>query len=251
MTDPTLFETLALALLFALAAAIHGAFGIGFPMITTSVMSIFIGIQNAIILTLWPALGVNLLLVFNGLPVGQIIKRYWLLALVALMGSLIGVYLLFMIPQTFLQLFLSLLILYYVYTQFRGYTLRLSADNMALAIGFGLLAGVVGGATNTMAPILLIYLFSVTEDKNEMAQGTNLCFLLGKVAQAVVIYRQPVAETLNNVLLIGLIVITIGAMYGGIFIRQKVPTQLFRKLILWVLLILAIFLLVTSLTKVF
>ncbi|MCB0163308.1 MAG: sulfite exporter TauE/SafE family protein [Anaerolineae bacterium] len=251
MTDPTLFEIVALTLLFALAAVIHGAFGIGFPMITTSVMSIFIGIQNAIILTLWPALCVNLLLVFNGLPVGQIIKRYWLLALVALIGSLVGVYLLFMIPQTFLQLFLSLTILYYVYTQFRGYTLRLSSDNMALAIGFGLLAGIVGGATNTMAPILLIYLFSVTEDKNEMAQGTNLCFLLGKVAQAVVIYRQPVAATLNNGLLVGLIVITIGAMYGGVFIRRKVPTQLFRKLILLILFILAVFLLFTSLTKLF
>ncbi|HRV95515.1 MAG TPA: TSUP family transporter, partial [Anaerolineae bacterium] len=111
MTDATFLEILALVLLFALAAVIHGAFGIGFPMITTSVMSIFIGIQNAIILTLWPALCINLLLVFSGRPVGQIIKRYWLLALVALIGSFVGVYLLFIIPQTFLQLCLSLTIL--------------------------------------------------------------------------------------------------------------------------------------------
>lgn len=251
MTDATFLEILALVLLFALAAVIHGAFGIGFPMITTSVMSIFIGIQNAIILTLWPALCINLLLVFSGRPVGQIIKRYWLLALVALIGSFVGVYLLFIIPQTFLQLCLSLTILFYVYTQFRGHTLRLSADNVGWAIGFGLLAGVIGGATNTMAPILLIYLFSVTEDKNEIAQGTNLCFLLGKVAQAVVIYSQPVAETLDNRLFVGLMVISIAAMYGGVFIRQRVPTQLFRKLILVILLMLAVFLLVTSLTKMF
>lgn len=251
MIDATSLEMLALVLLFAVAAVIHGAFGIGFPMITTSVMSIFIGIQNAIILTLWPALSINLLLVFNGQPVGQIIKRYWLLALVALMGSFVGVYLLFIIPPAVIQLCLSLTILYYVYTQLRGQTLRLAADNVGWAIGFGLLAGVIGGATNTMAPILLIYLFSVTEDKNEIAQGTNLCFLLGKVAQAMVIYSHPVAETFNNRLVVGLIVITIAAMYGGVFIRQKVPTQLFRKMILLILLILAVLLLVRSLTEIF
>ncbi|MCB0172484.1 MAG: hypothetical protein KDJ97_18205, partial [Anaerolineae bacterium] len=70
-------------------------------------------------------------------------------------------------------------------------------------------------------------------------------------AQAVVIYSQPVAETLDNRLFVGLMVISIAAMYGGVFIRQKVPTQLFRKLILVILLMLAVFLLVTSLTKMF
>ncbi|MCB0193810.1 MAG: sulfite exporter TauE/SafE family protein [Anaerolineae bacterium] len=251
MADATLLDVLALVLLFVLAAVIHGAFGIGFPMITTSVMSIFIGIQNAIALTLWPALFVNLLLMFSGIPVWQIIKRYWLVAVMALIGSFVGVYLLFVISQAVLQLFLSLSILYYVYTQFRGQSFTLSSNNVFWAIGFGLLAGIVGGATNAMAPILLIYLFSVTQDKNELAQGANLCFFLGKVAQVVVIYSQPVAATLDNRLLIGLMVITIAALYGGVFIRQKLPTQLFRKLILLILLILAIFLLITSLSKLF
>ncbi|MCB0208776.1 MAG: sulfite exporter TauE/SafE family protein [Anaerolineae bacterium] len=248
MTDATFFEMLALVLLFVLAAVIHGAFGIGFPMITTSVMSIFIGIQAAIALTLWPALFVNLLLMFSGVPVWQIIKRYWLLALVALIGSFVGVYLLFVISQAVLQLFLSLSILYYVYTQFRGQSFSLSSNNIYWAIGFGLLAGIVGGSTNTMAPILLIYLFSVTQDKNELAQGTNLCFFLGKVAQAIVIYSRPVATTLDIRLLVGLVIVTIAAMYGGVFIRKQLPTQLFRKLILFILLILAVFLLITSLS---
>lgn len=246
MTESSLFEMLAFAVLFIVAALIHGAFGVGFPMITTSVLSIFIGIQDAIILTLWPALCLNLLVLFSGVPVWQIIKRYWLLALVALVGSLFGVYLLFIIPQAIVQLVLSITIFYYVYTQFRGHSFRLSTNIVSWTIVFGLLAGIIGGATNAMAPILLIYFFSVTQDKNEMAQGNNLCFLLGKVAQAVVIYSQPVVETPDNNFVIGLIVITVVALYGGIFIRQQLPTQLFRKLILLILLILAAFLLSTS-----
>lgn len=238
MPDFSIIQRLLITLLFAVTAVVHGTFGIGFPMLPTAGMSLFINMQEAVILTVWPNLFINSMVLFSGGSVQKVMGRYWPLAGAALVGSGLGAYLLFVIAQATLQLLLAGAIFVYVYFGFRGYQLRLAGDNRRLAVGFGFLAGGVGGATNAMAPILMIYLFSVTEDKTELAQAANLCFLLGKIAQIVIIYRQPTATIPDFTFLLVLVIVTIGAILGGIRLRHRVPTPLFRKLILSLLLFL-------------
>ncbi len=238
MPDFSIIQRLLIALLFGATAVIHGAFGIGFPMLPTAGMSLFITMQEAVILTVWPNLLINGLVLWSGDRPGRIVARYWPLAGAALVGSSLGAYLLFIVSQATLQLLLAGAIFVYVYTSFRGYQFRLAGDNRWLAVAFGLLAGIIGGATNAMAPILLIYLFSVTEDKTELAQAANLCFLLGKIAQIIVIYRQPGASLPNLPFLLILTSITIGTLVAGIRLRRTIPTLWFRKFILGLLLLL-------------
>jgi uncharacterized membrane protein YfcA len=162
-----------------------------------------------------------------------------------------GAYLLFVVSQAALQLVLAAAIFIYVYAGFRGYNFRVSSDNRLLAIAFGLLAGVIGGSTNAMAPILLIYLISVTHNKNELAQAANLCFLLGKMAQIAVIYRLPTA-TPPNAGLLGLItLVSVTALFVGIYVRTKIPAAVFRRMILLILLLLGMMLAVKAVPELF
>ncbi len=242
MTDFTTPQLFVISAVFTVAAIIHGAFGIGFPMLPTAVMSLTITIQDAVMLTVWPNLLINVFVLFTGGPVGRIVTRYWLLAVSALVGSAMGAYLLFVVSQAALQLVLAGAIFIYVYAGFRGYTIHVPPDNRWLAVAFGLVAGTIGGSTNAMAPVLLIYLFSVTTNKHELAQAANLCFLLGKIAQIAVLYRLPQATPPAALLLALLLVITAGGMMIGVVIRRKIPTALFRQAILLILLLLGVML---------
>jgi len=240
MFDFLTLQIIIISIVFSITAIIHGAFGIGFPMLPTAILSQYLNMQEVIILTLWPSLCINVLIVYTGGPLKQIVKRYWLLATTALIGSGVGTYLLFVVAQATVQLILALAIFIYVYIGFRGYKIDISPDNNWLMIAFGFVAGVIGGATNAMAPILMIYLFSVTDNRNELAQATNLCFLLGKIIQTIIIYRIPTTTTPDFELLAFLLIITIGALFIGVSLRHRIPVAQFRTMILIILLILGI-----------
>ena len=56
------FEALIfIAVVFLLAAFIHGSIGFGFPMVATPLLALFTDIQTGIVLTLIPTLLVNLI----------------------------------------------------------------------------------------------------------------------------------------------------------------------------------------------
>lgn len=242
MTDLSTVQIFLIAFIFAIAAIIHGAFGIGFAILPTAVMSFFMPMPEAVNITLWPNLLIIIFVVFTGGPVGRIVQRYWLLAVSALVGSALGAYLLFVVSQAALQLALALAIFITVYADFRGYNIHVPPDNRWLAVAFGLVAGAVGGSTNAMAPILLIYLFAVTRNKNELAQAANFCFLLGKIAQMFVIYRQPNITQPDLTLLALVSGVTVIGMFAGAGIRRKIPTETFRRIILLILLLLGVML---------
>lgn len=51
----------------------------------------------------------------------------------------------------------------------------------------GFIAGVVGGATNAMSSVLLMYLLSMTDDKDTIIKVGNLCYFVNKIVQAIVL----------------------------------------------------------------
>lgn len=45
---------------------------------------------------------------------------------------------------------------------------------------FGFIAGIIGGLTNVMALVLIIYSLESKHSRKEVIQSSNLCFLFGK-----------------------------------------------------------------------
>lgn len=99
----------------------------------------------------------------------------------------------------------------------------------------------VSGATNAMSPILLIYLFSKTDDKNTIAKASNLCYLLGKVVQVVMLWGQYVAFDQRQYTLLGLLtVISMLGLFGGMWLREYISGTVFKLMIYLILLVLAL-----------
>ena len=224
---------------FAPAAVLHGMVGIGFPLITTAALALFMPMPQAVALTLLPTLLLNLtsLLPLHSLP--AVIRRYALLALASVVGSLLGVYLLLILPAAWLQLALALATGFYVLHSLRR-DLPAPPRGLPATLLLGLLAGVVGGATNAMSSILMMVLLAQSRDRHEIAQTANLCFALSKLVQLVVLW--PVLQTLplGWAMMGALCLVAIIGLLAGLALRQRMAFRHFRLLCLLVLSVLAL-----------
>ena len=125
-----------------------------------------------------------------------------------------------------------------IYGKAKSIKIKSNNNNMIL---FGLLAGVIGGATNAMSPILLMYLFSESDDKNRITKASNLCFSLAKIVQIYMLRNQYLLlEKSEYGLIFLLTVFSIIGLYIGIWLRNKISTRFFKILNFAILLILAV-----------
>jgi uncharacterized membrane protein YfcA len=137
-------------------------------------------------------------------------------------------------------LVLAAVIGFYVMSSLLGKQIRLPDTKPVLVI-VGFSAGVVGGATNAMSTILMMYLLSASDDKNTIAKVGNLCYFLGKIAQIIVLREPIMALSHGEWQLIALLsVLSIAALLVGIRLRRYLPQARFRQLILLILTVLGI-----------
>jgi uncharacterized membrane protein YfcA len=109
-------------------------------------------------------------------------------------------------------------------------------------IVFGLSAGIIGGLTNVMASILIIYSLESKHSKKEIIQSTNLCFLFGKIIQIILFtIHGSFNQELLSVSFSSLIIVAI-AMFAGLMIKNKIAQDIYRKVIKVVLFVIASFL---------
>ena len=239
-------QMLVLTLIFALASLLHGISGLGATLVTTTALASMYPLPYAIVLVIFPSLVVNVMTWLAGgeRTIWQNFiyygRRYWLLALTSLLGSILGAKLLLWVDSAYILLLLAAVIAFYVVSSLLGKQIRLpDTKPMLIAVGFG--AGVIGGSTNAMSTILMMYLLSASDDKNTIAKVGNMCYCLGKIAQIIVLREPIMALSSGEWQLIALLsVISIVTLLVGIRLRRYLPQARFRQLILLILIVLGI-----------
>ena len=231
----------------AIAAILHGMSGFGFPMLSTAAVAMLYPLSTAVALVLIPCLLLNIYMlrgdatqsIFSSLY--GYCKKYWGLIFSALIGSYLGVSLLLILNEGYLKLAMGVLILLYVADQFRQRPLQISASLKNMLI-FGLLAGVIGGATNAMAPFLMMYLLSTQHSKTDIVVISNLNFIISKLIQLAVLF--PVIQQFNHIQLqvLALIcLISVAMVYVGSQIRKNISQTVFKQIVFTLLGLMAIY----------
>ncbi|MBT0887197.1 MULTISPECIES: sulfite exporter TauE/SafE family protein [Acinetobacter] len=231
----------------AIAAILHGMSGFGFPMLSTAAVAMLYPLSTAVALVLIPCLLLNIYMlrgdatqsIFSSLY--GYCKKYWGLIFSALIGSYLGVSLLLILNEGYLKLAMGVLILLYVADQFRQRPLQISASLKNMLI-FGLLAGVIGGATNAMAPFLMMYLLSTQHSKTDIVVISNLNFIISKLIQLAVLF--PVIQQFNHIQLqvLALIcLISVAMVYVGSQIRKNISQAVFKQIVFTLLGLMAIY----------
>lgn len=239
------------SIVFVAAAILHGITGMGFPMLGTTALAFIMPLSKVVALVALPSLLMSLLFLCSNNKKGfwqeivYYLKTYKLLAIGSVVGSILGVKLLLILPVSWLLLLMAIITLYYSVNGIlnvcaKAKNIQVVANNKNMVL-FGFLAGIIGGSTNAMSPILLIFLLSETENKNRIVKSSNLCYLLAKIVQIYMLRDQYWLLNKSEYGLIFLLsVLSVIGLYVGIRLRTKISPNFFKMLIFIVLLVLAL-----------
>jgi len=241
----TSYHLLIIALIALFAGFVHGSIGLGFPLLSTAILSTMIDLRLAILVTLLPTITVNLLSIAKGGNWSISVGKFWPLAVWCLIGSIAGAWVIAFNDPTPYKVLLALLIFLYLVID-RPYRSLLSFVKdypKSSNLGFGLTAGFAAGSTNTMVPILVIYSLEAGWAKTVMIQVFNLCFLSGKAAQVAVFSSTGIFNWHVAMVTVPFAAVAAAGLFVGHTVQNRIDLNLFRKIIKFVLLVLGIVLL--------
>lgn len=237
---------------FAFGGVLHGLTGIGVTLIATAALAMIFPLPHALVLAVLPCLVILSVVFLQGGDSLFYLRKYWLLATTSFIGSIIGSKLIYIIPANMLLVSMGVVIVLYVISQWWGKTFTITPNRTNTVI-FGLLAGVVGGATNAMSSLIMMFLLSavptnsqdisgntVTRNpKIEMVKASNLCYLVNKIAQLIVLFPEIIQLPNVELTLIGWATfICLICLFIGFYFREKISAVRFRQVVLLLLFVL-------------
>lgn len=239
-------DMLLIASLFILfAGLVHGSIGLGFPLVATPLLSLITDIQSAILLTLIPTVLVNLISIASEGSMLSALRRFYPMALLAMLGGATGTAILLLTNTEAFKLLLATAILFYLAAQKISLGFSWIARYPVLSkITFGISAGVLGGLTNVMVPVLIIYCLELNYSKRDTIQLLNLCFLSGKIIQIVMFSLSGVFTLVEASISSLLMIAAAVALTIGINIRNRIQIEVYRKILRVFLLCLALVLII-------
>ncbi len=225
------------ALIISLAAMIHGAVGIGFPMVATPLLAMATDVKTAVLILVLPTVFINAANIIKGGRWKNSIARYWPLAIYGMAGSFLGTRLLVTLsPELFRPILAGVIILYLNSGRLGlGFSWIPARPRLATAL-FGISAGILGGTVNVMLPALIIFALEIKMDKTAMIQVFNFCFLTGKLVQGAVFVSAGLYTREVAAISLPLAVLALVLMAAAMSFRDRIRAETYRKwlrILLW------------------
>jgi uncharacterized membrane protein YfcA len=232
-------ESLPLALLLWLACVIlvagvlQGALGFGFPFVATPLIAMVTGMRSAIIIVLLPTVATICVALFTSGPLRATIARFWRMPLYMILGSAAGTWVFVSAPDVPYTLVLALLTLIYLNLDRLGRAewRQVRRHERAFAPLAGVTAGLFEGTANVAAPPLIVFYLSLGLTPVMLVQALNICFLLGKTTQFVVLATRGGVGMGEWLATLPFVAIGVAGSLAGVRIRNHIDTAAFR---LWV-----------------
>lgn len=229
------------------ASLVQSSIGFGFPMIATPLIAIVTDMKTAVMYVAIPTLILNLSVLIVEKNLFQTFKKFFPLALYATIGSAIGTYILIYSNTEFFKLLLAFSILFYLYIQKYSFSIPFVAKHKNLStLIFGLGAGIIGGLTNVMALVLIIYSLEIRHTKKEMIQSSNLCFLFGKIIQiALFVYSGSFSSEIIEASIYNIFIVLFCVVIG-VYLKNRINEKSYFKIIRIFLFLMAILLIIQT-----
>ncbi|AXH11776.1 sulfite exporter TauE/SafE family protein [Halarcobacter bivalviorum] len=227
-------------LVILISSFIHGSIGFGLGLISTPVVALFTDIQTTITYIIIPTMIVNLVSILSEGKFFEALRKFWLIILLMVIGSVIGTYILVYYNSEYFKLILAFIIFFYLFQSLVNLRASFIADYpKSSTYGLGLVGGVVSGLTNVVAPLTIMYTLELKYSKKDTIQLSNLCFLFTKVGQvATFVYFGEFSSQAVQISFASMFIVAIG-LYFGIKIKKKIDAKFYAKILKVLLFIIA------------
>ena len=231
-----------------LATAVKAALGFGFPLIAVPLATLLVGPRNAVLLIAIPVVVTNFAILLRGGGTSADFRRFGGLLLAVVLGALASAPFLGRLDPALLSMVVGATAVLFAGLSFWDLVPAVPRAAQPYAgPAVGLFAGVVGGVTGIFAPPIAAYIHSLRVDKRVFVFWLTASFMLGGLTQAVSYYRLGL-YTPTIIIHAGLACVP--ALLGtrlGLWIQDRLPAEVFRRLVLALVLVTGISLVAQSL----
>lgn len=216
--------------IFTLAGLIKGTIGLGLPAVSMGLLTIFMSPFQAATLLIIPSMLTNFWQLFAEGHVLQLIRRFWLLLLGIIVGSVWSVFPTLGHSEFHSEALLGgMLTLYGLYGLFAKKMPDLSRHESWLSPIMGYLGGALTVATGVVVIPVVPYLQTLHLKRDDLVQALGLAFTTSTLCLAIFLHQNPVEDIPIDYAMsaIALVPALIG-MWLGKKIRYRIPEQKFR-----------------------
>lgn len=241
MNSPELY--LIAAAVFVLAGIVKGTVGMGLPAISLGLMTVFVGVEAAIVLILWPTFLTNLWQAVYGGHLKALTKRLWPFLAAASATLMLGTFILTKAPQGVPDLILGALMIAYAVPMLAGLRLHIPLEwERSVGVVLGALNGIFSGLTGAYTVPGVMYLQALGLDRDELVQAMGLLFLSATVMLALALGGFGLLEFEGAVQSLLLTVPALTGVYIGQRLRGRLSDAGFRRAFLGAVLCLGLYL---------
>jgi len=230
------------------AAFIKGAIGFGFPSLATPLLSLVVDVKTAVVLLILPNIVMDgIQFARRGAPLATV-RRFGTLLVSGAVGIVLGTRILTLLSPRAAALILGFFVLIFVTLSATGLAPKVPARwEPWLSPLAGLVAGLIGGVTNSPATALVLYFQGIGVSKHEFISSVAFTFFFYKLVQlgAVTWYG-----LLPWSLLWASVALTVVALAGfavGLRVQDRLEQRTFNRAVLVFLAVLGAWLLASGL----
>ncbi len=219
----------AAAAAFFCGGLVKGIVGIGLPLTSIALLTLFLDLRLAIPLLVVPILATNVVQAFRGGRFVELLARYWLMLVSGAVGVWIGVAALYRVDLHYLQITLGVVVCFYSLINLLSVRLSVSeASKPVVSPIVGVMSGVLAGTTGSIGLPVAMYFQALGLTKDIFVQAVGIQFLItgSFLAVALACEKGLNMETLPASAL-AMIPAFLG-MWAGQKVRDKVSEDRFR-----------------------
>ena len=239
-----------IVLIFLFAGIIKGLIGLGVPMITLSLMSLFQPIPSAVVITLLPSFLTNIWQMAKGGNFRKLSRKLWGLIVMVPPGVWLGTYFLDKFDLPWFSVILGSLLLIFGIISLGGFKFEVPKGQENL---WGTFAGLVGGLMMGMTGIFSVpsvfYIYGLGLSRDELVQALGIVLNIVTIFLAIALFRLGIIYEKQLLLSVGAFFGTASGMVIGQQIRRHIPEGLFRRIFLSFLMILGTYIITNALNE--
>jgi uncharacterized membrane protein YfcA len=225
----------AVALLFA--AFVKGASGMGFPLIATPAVALFIDLRIAIAILLMPNIVMDLAQVLrDGFP-AAVLRRFRWFAASTVVGVFVGTAVLVNLPVWVVNIFLGAMVLVFVASNWLHLEFSI-APKWERKL-----------ATNAAGPALAIYLYSLKLEKRQFVKSMSTIFIVTKLSQVVAVSGWNLFDASTVRMSIQVTLFSLAGFVIGLKVQDRINQETFKLALLVLLSVIGVTLVGRALTQ--
>lgn len=205
------------------AGGVKGVIGLGLPLTAISIIGAVTDLRTAIAFIAIPVVATNLYQAFEGGRALEMLRKYWLINLCSVIGTVAGAQILFLVDPDILITLLGSVVIVYVAINATRFRVRISDRGAPWAAPpLGLLSGLLTGTTGSVGIPIALYLQARGVDKESFLRAIALTFLISASMLVLALVEKGAINQEN----VGISAISLIPAFAGMTIGQRLRAYL-------------------------